>query len=327
LFSGSAVIADDAREAWRSDLDGGDLSAANRPIFLNGLEGKSEPDRLIFLSQESVVTLGGRFGSTSDYAELAWNDLKDLPLLDYPILEMRYRFPKPDSTLYIEVRADYAAASGETRSISLYVHHESEEWRTKAFRLAGDESLPDEWRPQDLVDLSIRVHAERPGEAEIDWLRLRKRNEAEDKREKEWMSMVSGGPPPEPLVLREFFPFGIYDDAPDISRYRVTHRHSFEVMSRNHLNYKQAGFIQKHGHGSLTIGPSMKAAERTGVLMSARLRPVLNHLADDGVEAARAWAKPSVDAIGDSPAVIGYDLGDERPLTDLWMAAPSIRIL
>jgi hypothetical protein len=313
LVTCQSAPAEDVREVWRSDFDGDHLNGANTPVFMNGRTRQPEPDRLIFHSRQGVVTLGGQFGKTGDYAELTWPKLEDLSLQQNPMLEMRYRFPSSDPQVHIEIQPTFMSASGAERTTYLYAHHESEQWRTRAWRLAGDEPLPKQWRPQELVGLSIRVHAKRPAEVEIDWVRLRERNGAEQRREEQWLSLVSGGPPVEPAVLREFFPFGVYDDPADISK-----RHSFDIMSRNHLNYNQAAFC---------TGPTLKAAERTGVRISARVRPILERFGEGGVDAAETWVKPSIDAIGDNRVVIGYDIGDERPLTELWPAAASTRIL
>lgn len=329
FLASQSVLADDVHVVWRSDFDGGDLNGSETPFFMSGKTKQPEHDRLIFHSRQGVVTLGRQFGESGDYAELAWTKLKGLSLQKNPILEMRYRFPTSDPSVHIEVQPTFLTADGSRKTTELYIHPDSGQWRTTMLRLAGDEPLPREWRPQELVGLSIRVHSQRPAEVKIDWVRLRERNAAEQRREEEWLSLVSGGPPSEPAVLREFFPFGVYDDQPDVAQHPITHRHSFDLMSRNHLNYKQAGHIhvQRHPDGSLTAGPALKAAEQTGVRMSARVRPVLERFGREGVDAARAWVKPSVDAIGENQVVIGYDIGDERPLTDLWAAAGSIRIL
>ena len=332
LTSQSVLVADgkeDVKEAWRADFESGNLNGASAPVFITGSSKESQSDRLIFRSEEGVITLGGQFRTSGDYAELAWSELKNLSLQKNPVLEMRYRFPPSDSRVHIEVQPTFMSAGGEQRTIYLYIHRESEQWHTKALRLAGDEPLPKEWRPQTLVGLSIRVHSIRPGEVEIDWVRLRERNATELRREEEWRVLVRGGPPAEPEFVGEFFPFGVYDDQPDVAGHQITHRQSFDVMARNHLNYKQAGHIhvQRHPDGGLTAGPVIKAAEQTGIRISARVRPVLERFGREGVDTARAWVKPSVDAIGDSRVVIGYDIGDERLLTDLWAAAGSIRLL
>lgn len=317
LIACPSAFANDARAGWRSEFDGGELNGADAPVFIDGRTREPAPDRLIFRSHGGVVALGGRFEEAGDYAELKWSQLRALSLQENPVLEMRCRLPKSDADAYIEVRPTFLTADGSQKTISLYSSGRPDQWHTTAFRLAGNEPLPDAWRPDSLAALSIRVHGKRTAEVEIDWVCLRARNGAEQRREEEWRSLVDGGPPTEPAVLREFFPFGVYDDIADISRYPITHRHSFDVMSRNHLNYKQAAFT----------GPNIRAGEQTGVHISVRVRSMLNRFAEGGVETARAWVRTYVDAVDDSPAVIGYDIGDERPLADLWAAAGSVRIL
>ena len=321
LFTSVSCQAEDVQEAWRVDFDDGNLGGASKPVFTSSISKESEPDRLIFHSQDGVITLGGQFDNNDDYAELTWPKLRDLSLQKNPMLEMRVRLSASAPDSYMEVQPTYMTASGSQETISKYINPQAGQWQTATWRLAADEQVPKEFRPQALVGLSIRVHSKRPAEVQIDWVRLREFNATEQQREEQWVSLVSGGPPAEPAVLREFFPFGIYDASSDIGIHHVTHRHAFDVMARHHLNYKQAGFIHPP-HPS-----ALKAAEQTGMRMSAHMRRMLERFGKGGAEAAIAFAKPLVASIADTPVVIGYDIGDERPLTDLWSAAASARIL
>ena len=61
--------------------------------------------------------------------------------------------------------------------------------------------------------------------------------------------------------------------------------------------------------------------------MSARVRPILQHFAQGGADAACAYVKPWVDAIADDRAVIGYDIGDEQPILECWAASGAASIL
>jgi hypothetical protein len=317
LLAARFVVAEDLHEAWRADFDGGSLDGADKPVFVNGVSKEPEPDRLIFRSQQGVVVLGGQFDNSTDYAELAWPKLGQLSLKKNPTLEMRVRLPASDPKFWMEVKITYVTAGGSEHTITRYVSRQAD-WKTAAWRLAADEHLPEEFRPQALVGLSIRAHSDRPAEAEIDWVRLRGLNAAEQRREQEWLSLVTDGPPAEPAVLRAFFPFGVYDSSQDIGIHHLTHRHAFEVLARHHLNYKQAGFIRPG---------ALEAGEQTAMRMSVSMRRMLESFADGGTDAAIAFAKPSIDAIGDNPVVVGYDIGDERPITDSWSAAAAAQIL
>lgn len=325
LFTCHLALAQEVQEAWRVDFHDGDLQGANQPIFINGSSKESEPDRLIFRSQQGVITLGGQFEKMNDSAELTWPKLGELPLGDHPMLEIRYRVRAPDSVIHVEVLPMYLSSDGSKRDLTHYLSPKVQ-WRTSAWRLAADEHLPRAWRPHALVGLSIRVHCKYPSQLEIDWVRLRGFNATEQQREEQWRSLVRDGPPAEPAVLSEFFPFGMYDDSSDIGAHHITHRHAFDVMARHHLNYKQSAFLHNHD-GTGTVGPTPKAAEQTGMRMSARVRPILHHFGQGGAQAARAYVKPWVDVIADHPAVIGYDIGDERPILDSWSAAASARVL
>ena len=325
LLTCQSVLAEDVREAWRADFDGGNLNGASNPVFINGSSKESEPDRLTFRSKEGVITLGGQFDKMDDRAELTWPKLGELSLQSSPMLEIRHKLTAPDPVIHVEVVPTYLSADGSQRDLTFYLSPR-DEWQTTAQRLAADEQIPVESRPRVLVGLSIKVHCNHPAELEIDWVRLREFTAAEQQREEEWLSLVGDGPPAEPAVLREFFPFGMYDDSSDIGEHHITHRHVFDVMARHHLNYKQSAFLHIHD-GSLTLGPTPKAAEQTGMRMSARVRPILHHFGREGPDAATAYIKPWIDAIADHPSVIGFDIGDERPILDFWPAAGAARVI
>ena len=242
------------------------------------------------------------------------------------MLEMRVRMTESDPDFYFEIEPKYRSAGGEERTFVIYFRPRTDQWQTAAWRLAADEALPPSWRPQALVGLSLRAHANRPASAQIDWIRLRGFSAAEQQREAEWRSIVGDDPPAEPAVLRSFFPFGAYDDSSDVGAHHITHRHAFDVMARHHLNYRQSAFLHNHD-GSLTMGPTPRAAEQTGMRFSARVRPALQAFTKGGADAVRAYVKPWVDAIAGNPVVIGWDIGDERPILDAWAAAGAASVL
>ncbi len=328
LFISSLGSAEDIKEVWRADFDDGSLDGANKPVFINATSREEEPNRLIFRSDQGVVTLGGKFDVMADWAELTWPNLGELSLQDCPMLEIRHRItgPDPDPVFHVEVVPVYLSADGSQADITYYLSPPPKQWKTSVQRLVGDEQIPAKWRPRALIGLSIKVHCKYPSSMEIDWIRLRGFTAAERQLEAQWLELTNNGPPAEPAVLQEFFPFGMYDDSSDTGAHHITHRHAFDVMARHHLNYKQAGFLHVHD-GSLTLGPTPKAAEQTGMRISARIRPILHRYADGGAEAAAGYVKPWVDIIADNPAVIGYDIGDERPSLDFWAAAGSARVL
>jgi hypothetical protein len=317
LFACRLAVAGDVNEAWRVEFESGALDGADKPVLINGQTREPEPNRLIFRSENNGIVLGGQFEEPGDYVLLEWPKLPNFALQKHPILEMRCKLPLSDADTYVRATPKFLTADNSEREFDFYVSRPQGEWHTVAFRIAGDEPLPETSRPVSLIGLKIHVHAKRTAEVEFDWMRLRQRNSEEQHLEEEWRSLVAGGPPDEPEVLSEFFPFGIYDDISDISRYPISHRHNFDVMSRNHLNYKQAAFA----------GPNIKAAEQTGVRISVRIRPILQRYLEGGVKSAKEWVRPYLDAVGDSPAVIGYDIGDERPLADLWPVTGCVQVL
>lgn len=318
LFTSHLVLAEDAKDAWRVDFDDGNLDGVSNPVFVSGISKESEPDRLIFRSEQGAVTLGGQFEHKADFAELTWPQLQDLSLQKSPMLEMRVRLAAAHLDFYMKIEPTYVTASGKQEIVTLYATPQAE-WKTFTWRLAGNDPLPKEWLPQVLTGLSIRVHSERPAEleVEIDTVRLRGFNATEQQREEEWQSLVRYGPPAEPALVQEFFPFGVYDISSDIGAHKTTHRHNFDVLVKHHLNYLQASFL----------GPVLEAAKQTGIYMSARVRGIVNAFGRGGTDAAIAYAKPMVDIIDDHPVVIGYDVGDERQPTDLWPVSAAVQIL
>ena len=63
LFTSHSVLAEDVREAWRADFNDGHLDGASKPVFISRSK-ESEPDRLVFRSQDGVITLGGQFDNS-----------------------------------------------------------------------------------------------------------------------------------------------------------------------------------------------------------------------------------------------------------------------
>ena len=158
---------------------------------------------------------------------------------------------------------------------------------------------------------------DRPLTVDFDWVRLRALNEEDRKKEDDWTALMQGYEPIEPPILKEFFPFGVYDAPPgSSSEHKMTSRMTFRMLARHHINYVQASWVG-----------SVKAAEEMGMCLGVRMRPSSTHFERGGTAAVTAWAGPIIDSIKDSPALICYDMGDERKISELWGTVGGIGVL
>ena len=152
---------------------------------------------------------------------------------------------------------------------------------------------------------------------DFDWVKLRELNTTEQKKEKEWIALLKDYEPREPAILEDFFPFGVYAASPDSSSlHKSTHRMTYRNLSRHHLNFVLA-----------TSPKSVKSAREMGIRVGIRMRSASNHFERGGTRAVIEFAKPIIDRFRNDPAVLCYDMGDERPIAELWSTAAAIRIL
>ena len=318
LFIGAAHPAEPA-EGWSAAFNDGTLGGATEPTYVNRSESSTQPDRASWTVQDGVLTLRGEFNSEStkgagDYVPLDWRDL-DLSLTDYPVLEMRFRVS--DKAGNILVQGTYEYADGSRQSPYFYAAYDQPgEWTTLATRLVGDSSLPKKWTPRRLVNLNVWLMGDRSLSIDYDYIRLRSLNDDEQKREDEWLALLKDYKPEESTITKDFFPFGVYDAEPDSSSlHKMSHRMSFRMLSKNHLNFVKAS------------STNVKAAEGMGISIGVRMRGAEHHFTRGGAQAVIDWAKPLIDSVKDSPAVICYDVGDERPIAELWGTAAGIAVL
>ena len=323
-------------DGWRVDFDDGTLGGAGEPRYINRSEGRVEDGRASWKIQDGVVSITGEFDADSasgsgDYVPLAWSKL-DTSLVAFPVLEMRLR--ASDSACRILVQGTYVFADGSTSTPYYYVTCDKPStWTTAANRLSGDSSLPRKWTPRALAGLNIWIMSDRPVRVDFDWVRLRALNAEEQEREDEWIALLEDYDPGEPDVLGEFFPFGVYAGPPDSSStHQYFHRQTFGLMSRNHLNFFLAGAPQRREGRWLTnsperVQPIVAAARQTGVRVNLRMRRAANKFEEGGTQAVIEWAQPLVREIADCPEVVGYDIGDERPLSDLHSVAAAAAVL
>ena len=323
-------------EGWRADFDDGTLSGAGEPHYVVRGEGRVDDGRLVFEIKDGIVTVGARFDESSargaaDYVPLAWRGL-NVSLTDYPIIELRFRPSDEKAGVLVQTTLEFANRSRQ--SPYFYATFDTAgEWNAQAHRLAGDASLPKPWTPRKLVDLNIWILSDRPVTVDFDWVRLRAVNEQERAREDEWVELVKGYDPGEPEVLREFFPFGVYAGPPDTSSaHQYFHRQTFAILARHHLNFFLAGAPQRTRGRWLPdtadrAMPIVAAARDTGIRVCLRMRRGTAMFAEHGSEAIADWARPIIEAARDCPEVIGYDVGDERPLAALYDLVAAVAVL
>jgi hypothetical protein len=317
LFLSAGSVWAETPVGWVADFDDDILDGAVEPHYvIRGSGGKIDDARLIYSISDGIVTLGGKFNpqSTQDYAPLTWREL-DVSVTDYPVLDMRFRPSAQQANILVQTT--YEFADGSQASPYFYATFEkADEWTTVTKRLVGDSSLPKTWTPRKLIHLHIWVISDRTVHVDFDWVRIRGLNDVELARETEWVELLKDYAPREPPILKEFFPFGVYAVSPDSSSlHKRTHRMSFRMISRHHLNFALAG------------GSGVEAADEMGVKMGVRVRPCAEEFAKGGADAAIEWLTPILDLVKNSPSVLCYDLGDERPIADLWGVAAAARIL
>jgi len=336
LLPSACAKAQEATDSWLADFDDGTLSGSVAPHYVLRGTGRNDDTRMILQIKDGVVTLGARFDEASargagDYVPLNWRNL-NVPLADYPIIELRFRPEHRKANVLVQTTLQFADGSKQTPYFYA-VAEKPRQWTTQAHRLAGDASLPKKWTPRKLTELNIWVMSDRPATVDFDWVRLRSIGAAERAREDEWISLLKDYDPGKPQVLREFFPFGVYAAPPDTSsEHMMFHRQSFAIMARHHMNFMKAGAPQRRGGRPVDdplgqVLPIVAAAKENGIRVCLRMRKSTYLFAKQGAQPIVDWAKPFVKLLADRPEVIGYDVGDERPLSALYGVVAAVAIL
>lgn len=320
LFLTAATCADEPAEGLRFDFDDGDLGGFSEPTFYSATSG-ADPGGASWQVEDGALTVRCDFAPdnlqrASDRVEMTLGDAGMASLTDYPVLEIRLRMSNRVGDLC--VICTYAYADGSRQSPYFYADYggRENEWVTVVTRLVGDSSAPKRWTPRKLVDISIRFRCEGPLTGDIDWIRLRGLDDTERIREGQWTDLLADYQPVESQKLKDFFPFGVYDAPPDSSStHKITHRMAYRMLSKHHLNFVKAS------------GGNVKAAEETGMSLGVRLRAAGHHFEEGGPRAVIDWAKPIIDSVKASPAVICYDVGDECPIARLWGITGGISVI
>ena len=341
LLVGAAHAADPA-EGWRVDFDDRTLGGADEPRYVIRSEGatRTDPDRASWKIEDGVVTIAGEFRPGSirgdgDFVPLGWDELR-VSLVDYPVLEMRLRVPGEGGSILVECTYEYADGStrmpyfsspefeklgfvGESGSqvVARYAGSERPgEWVTLTRQVAVDSAAPKKWTPRRLVQLDVRLMGNRPLTADLDWVRLRARNEEEQKKEDDWTAVMAGYEPIEPPIFREFFPFGVYASPPDTSgEHQISARMAFRMLVRHHLNFVLASQNR------------VVEGEEMGMYIGRRMRPCSQRFESGGAQAVKEWAAPMVERVKNSPALICYEVGDEREIGELWDTVGGMGVL
>ena len=319
LFSAVAAGGEPA-EGLRVDFDDGTRGGISVPAFVSAETG-TDADGVSWRVEDGVLTVGSDFASdnlksASDYVTMVLADTGGVSVLEYPVFEIRLRMANAVGDVCVLTTYEYADGSRQQPYFYVDFGGVQKEWVTVANRLVGDSSAPSLWTPRKLVHLVIRVRGEGPLELAIDRIRLRGLNDSERARENEWIALVADREPVESERVKTFFPFGVYDAEPDSSStHKMSHRMTFRMLAKNHLNFVKAS------------STNVTAAEEMGVSIGVRMRAAGYWFEQGGTQAVIDWAKPIVDLVKHSPAVICYDVGDERPISALWGIAAANRIL
>ena len=333
-------------------LDGGD--PANATL-------QEDPEALILSFKEGVLTLGGRFekGGVANRGFLAWGQggIARFPsgkggawnhdIKEYPIIEIRARKTEDLGTNTVNLWAVMKRKDGALMTARFWPSV-ADDWRVSTFRLAPDSSVPQDMTSRVLVGMNIDFYGSRPMGLEIDWIRLRGFNEEEKVAEEERIKRLTRYRVPRYRLLEEMFAFGVWN-AQDMVNYPlgVTQMScggfegNYGLMVRNHLNVvpstHTAGYYRYRGHWR-SYGPKMeqmpavekfieamrprlKAAAATGLRLGAHVNGFGVDLEKHGPAFVEPAIRKIVEALGDSPALLGYSIDDEPSAGAEWQIA------
>ncbi len=319
---------------------------------------EADQTRLIFSLENGVLTLGGQFEKeVADRGILAWGQGRvgearisgkggpwNYDVKEYPILEIKARrapgLRDPGVCLWAVLkRQDGGGQTGR------FWPTLEDDWRVSTFRLAPDSSVPQEMTPRVLMGLNIDPHGYQPVGLEIDWIRVRSFNAKEKAAEEVRIERLTRYRVPRHKLLEEFFPFGPFAAQDQVFYPKGAPMMScggfegnYGLMVRNHMNAfataHTASYYRYRGH-SRTYGPKkeqmqaveefieamrprLKAAEATGLRIGADVIGFGPDLEEHGPAFVEPAIKKIVEALSDSPALLGYRIIDEPSAGAEW---------
>ena len=117
-------------------------------------------------------------------------------------------------------------------------------------------------------------------------------------------------------VFKKFFPFGVYASPPDTSgEHQISARMAFRMLVRHHLNFVLASQNR------------VVEGEEMGMYIGRRMRPCSQRFESGGAQEVKEWAAPMVERVKNSPALICYEVGDEREIGELWDTVGGMGVL
>ncbi len=319
---------------WEANFDDG---TANGGIlsFVKRSTG-ADNNRLISRFEDGALVLGAKFDQESlsgpgDYASAEFRSI-NVDLTRFPMLEIRCKLPG-DGNLVVLPTFEYQDGT-RTTPYTIFTPTGSDEWQTVVMRPATESSLPREWTPRKIVTLELWIQpsAGKEMEMRVDYVRFRTFTPDEKALDDNWVKLMRDYVPPQQPVLRQFFPFGVYaDSSSDGSEHSLTQEHSLSVLTRNHLNFVLAGAPlvsrgRKYSPNQLT-SPYVEAAQAAGIKTFVRMREAPYLYATKGESETTAWIRDFVTSTKNSPAVLGYDIGDEPSADQLWQMAAAKRLI
>ncbi len=319
---------------WEANFDDG---TANGGIltFVKRSTG-ADNSRLISQFEDGALVLGGQFDQESlsgagDYASIEFRNI-NVDLTQFPMLEIRCKLPV-DGNLVVLPTYEYKDGT-RTSPYTIFSPTGGDGWQTVVMRPATESSLPREWTPRKIVTLELWIQPSAAKEVEmrLDYVRFRTFTSEEKALDDSWVKLMRDYVPPQQPVLSKFFPFGVYaDSSSDGSEHCLTQEHSLSILARNHLNFVLAGApLAVHGKKyapSRLTSPYVEAAQAAGIKTFVRMREAPYLYSTKGEAETKAWIRDFVTCTKNSPAVLGYDIGDEPSADQLWQMVAAKKLI
>jgi hypothetical protein len=319
---------------WEANFDDGTANGGIM-LFVKRSTG-ADNSCLISRFEDGALVLGGKFDQESlsgsgDYASVEFRNI-NIDITKNPMLEIRCKLPKNGN---IAVFPTYEFKDGTRNTpYSIYTPTADGDWQTIVIRPSAESSLPREWTPRRIITLELWLQASTPEpmEMKLDNIRFRTFTPGEKSLDDNWVKLMRDYVPPQQPVLHRFFPFGVYaDSSSDGSEHSLTQEHSLSVLTRNHLNFVLAGAPlaargRKYSPSELT-SPYVEAAQAAGVKTFVRMREAPSLYATKGEDETRTWIRDFVTCTKNSPAVLGYDVGDEPSADQLWQMVAAKKLI
>lgn len=287
--------------------------------------------------EEGVLYLGGRFGPDSapgDYVCLTWGEgwqvpdllpIEPIDITRFPVLEVRWRMEKrfgpyataPQFNLMWHCRL---ADGRDSIAYTTGPYAQAGSWLTATVRFAPDSSVPGPLTPRVVTGIRLETGARmchEPAWIEVDYIRIRAFNDAEQRAEQQRVQLLSDyTPPPIPPRLRDLFLYGCYGRP----AFAGGLEGAFDQMTRHHMNcaFGVGGDSKAMNAAAAPLGMYIVASPGGGLTQKVET---------DGPDAVA----PEIDRIAAAAAgcdrIVGWYIRDEPLVIDLWGVVAVKRML